>query len=341
VTRRLLSVLLAFAVASPPARAGAAPALGQVAGTVTVAGRPLAGVDVALVDLASGAILRARSASSGAFSLRLAPGEYVLTTEGAPGLMVARGPAMVPVKAGGTAVVDVELLPLAGGAPAEQGVDELRITHQPVGCLLAGEFPRIDAGIEPGSSVAQSRVYFRSALASTFYFVPMTPAEEAFTGKLPRPKVEASPIVYYIGAAAAGGVEVKTAQYSAMVVNDKAECPDGKLLAAIGGPGAVQVYSAATGAAVSPAGFAVRGLALGAGVLGVLLSSAAAAGISASVDVFNPQPPPPPPPPPTPTPTPTPSPTPRPTPTPIPTPTPTPKPTPTPCVPIPPATCFR
>src|SRR5262249_26017847 len=145
-----------------------------------------------------------------------------------------------------------------------------------------------------------------------------------FEGKLPRPKIEASPILYYIGAADALGNETKTAQFTAKVVNDKSECPDGNL-AAVGGSGSVPVFSAATGAAITPAGFAASGLAVTAGLLALLLGGAASAGIAATVNVFNPQP--------TPNPTPTPSPTPTPKPTPIPTPEPTPTPSPRPTAP--------
>ena len=56
------------------------------------------------------------------------------------------------------------------------------------------------------------------------------------------------------------------------------------------------VFSAATGAAIAPAGFAAGGLALTAGTIALIVGGAAAAGITAAVTVFNPEPEPTPPP---------------------------------------------
>jgi hypothetical protein len=147
----------------------------------------------------------------------------------------------------------------------------------------------------------------------------MTATEGVFNGKLPRPRIEASPIEYYIQATTAEFVEAQTPQVSARVV-EKAEDCEGKV-AAYGPSGPVQVFSASTGAALNPAGFAAGGIGIAAGTLALILGGAAAAGIAAAVTVFNPSPtpspspsatatphPPPPPPPPTPTPEPSPKP---------------------------------
>jgi hypothetical protein len=323
--RRFLATLLATLLAGPPVGAGSAPTLGTIHGLVTVDGRPLTGAEIALVDLKSGTIRRATSASGGRFALQLPPGDYVVTTESRSGLAISQAPSVVPVRPGETVSARIDLAAVPGPAGDTPIVSEgLSITHSPVGCLLEGEFPLLDANIEPAASVAEARLYFKSALSSGFYFVKMTAGSGNFVGKLPRPKIEASPILYYVAASTAGSAEVKTREHSAIVVKSKQSCKEA--LAAIGPGGAVQVYSAATGAAITPAGFAASGLALTAGTLALLVGSAAAAGISATVNVFNPEP--------TPSPTPTARPTPTPTPTPIPSPTPTPTPSPTspPCV---------
>jgi hypothetical protein len=334
--RQCLAALVAAVLVVPPGPLRAAPLLGRVEGIVTVEGRPLTGLQVTLVELDSGAMHRATSGRDGMYALRLAAGRYVVTTENRSGLVVGRGPALVSVSAGGTAMASLDLLGLPAPLP-EEGGGELAIDHTPVGCLIAGQYAAIDAGLAPAESVTRARVYFKSALGSGFYFVEMTAGEDGrFMGKLPRPKVEASPILYYVEAASVRG-DVKTPQYSATVVATEAECPAGALVAPIGPPGAVQVYSAATGAAITPAGFAASGIAVTVGALAALLGSAAAAGISATVNVFNPAPTPSPTP--TPSPAPTPTPTPRPTPIPSPSPIPSPRPTPTPCTsPVPPAT---
>jgi hypothetical protein len=111
----------------------------------------------------------------------------------------------------------------------------------------------------------------------------MTPAEAGFVGKLPRPKLEASPITYYIQATTTEFGENQTPQIEAIVVAEAKDCPEDKKVAAIGPPGEVTVFSAATGAAVAPVGFAAGGLAITAATLALILGGAAAIGIGAVV----------------------------------------------------------
>jgi hypothetical protein len=150
-------------------------------------------------------------------------------------------------------------------------------------------------------------VYFRANQSENWYYVEMTPSEAGFVGKLPRPKLEASPIEYYIQAATTEFGEGQSPTISAIVVNEPSDCPEDKKLAAIGPPGEVTVFSAATGAAINPVGFAAGGIALTVGTILLLVGGAAAVGIGAAVTVFNPEPPASPSPVPTPTPTPTPA----------------------------------
>jgi hypothetical protein len=358
LVRRGFAVVLAALLTAPPL--GSSASLGVVRGVVTTSGRPLSGVTVALIDVDSGRVQRTTSEASGAFEARLSPGQYVVTTEGRAGLSVGQGPGIIPVSAGQTTQARIELvavnLPqepppsLPGGAPAPAveappaSLPESNaapptdapptaapleqppatpgapvINHEPVACFVVGEFPLLDAKIEPTASVARARVYFKSALGTSYYFVEMTATEGVFYGKLPRPRIEASPIEYYIQATTAEFVEAQTPQVSARVVEKKEDC-EGKV-AAYGPSGPVQVFSAATGAALNPAGFAASGIGIAAGTLALILGGAAAAGIAAAVTVFNPSPtpspsasptatphPPPPPPPPTPTPEPSPKP---------------------------------
>jgi hypothetical protein len=100
-----------------------------------------------------------------------------------------------------------------------------------------------------------------------------------------------------------------------VVVEKKEECGDRKP-AAFGPPGEVTVFSAATGATVSPVGFAAGGAAIAIGTIALIVGGAAAAGVVGGI-ISNPSPTPPPTPTPAPTAIPTPIPTPVPTPTPI------------------------
>lgn len=328
--RELLSSLLVALLAVPPAPPPLRPA--RVAGTVTVDGRALSGIALALVEVESGAVHRATSAAGGAWGADLPPGRYVLAAEGASGLAVVRGPALLALGSGQLARADLTLalVPLAQ-QPAAGTPAKLTLEVDPVGCLLEGQHPLIRARVQPPEGAAQVQVFFRSVLASGFFYVNAALEEGVFVGKLPAPKREASPVTIFVKATSASGDSVQSPEVQAQVVGTEAECPAG--LAPVGPPGGVEVFSAATGAAVTPVGFAASGVAAAAGALALLLSGAAAAGITATV-VVTPTPRPPTPSPPI-QPTPTPSPRPRPPPTPRPTPTPQPRP------PKPPITTVR
>lgn len=343
--RRLVAAILAGLLTSPGAGVASPSTLGTVRGAVTIANRPLGGVSLAFVDIASGSVFRASSDAQGRFAAELPAGRYAVAAESGSGLAIDQAPAIVAVTAGGVAEAMVALLAQPGAAiqePAAQppaaapeqppGVPPVEapptatvINHQAIGCMVAGQFPLVDAVIEPASAVSRARVYFRSALSDTWFYVEMMPLEAGgFAGKLPRPKLEASPVTYYIQATTTTFGEAQTPEIQADVVESAEDCQD-RRMAPAGPPGEVTVFSAATGTAIAPAGFAAGGLALTAGTLAVVAGGAAAAGITAAVTVFNPEPTPPPtsgggptPPPATPAPPTTPSPSPSPEPTPPP-----------------------
>lgn len=328
--KRVVAVVVSALVAVGPL--ASAPSLGTIEGAVTVDGRALQGVPLALVEVESGDVLRTRSQGGGSFVVQVRPGRYILTTEGQAGLVVSEAPTVVSVEAGRVASTRVDLLALPSAL--FQGADDgaVSIGHDPIGCFIAGQFPLIPSVIMPAENVARARVYFRAARGTEFFYIEMAPDPSGgFTGKLPRPTLEASPITYYVEATTTDFAETRTAEIEAIVVEDELDCDD--TVAGIGPPGEVTVFSAATGTAVTPVGFAAGGLALAAGTIAIIAGGAAAAGITAATTVFNPDPTPVP----TPVPTPTPTPIPTPEPTPEPTPTPTPEPEPTP----PPATTFK
>lgn len=311
--RRILVVVLAGCLCWPVG-VTAAPSAGAVEGTVTVNGRPLSGIDLSLVSLDTGAIHTARTAADGSYSLDLAPGPYVLTGRSAAGLAVGRAPVVVKVQPGQVASANLEMVALAVPYPQEPPTapsgEGVAIQHDPVGCLVAGEFPILDATFTPAASVARARLYFKSSLAPDWYYVEMVQQPAGgFRGWMPRPQVAASPISYYIQAATTEFGENQTPEISAIVVDDESQCGDRKVAPFGQPPAGLTVFSATTGASVTiPAGFAAGGLALGAGAIALIAAGATAAGVGISQATGG-----------TPTPTPTPTPTVLP-----PTPTPTP-----------------
>jgi len=282
-----LAVLLTLAVLCPPGLL-AAPPQGTLQGNVTVDGRAVSGLELSLVDVGSGAIHRARSGAGGAYQVHLAPGSYLLAGGGRAGIAVGRGPVLVTVESGKAASADLELVSVPVPTVRDQTPAEgVAIVHQPVGCLLAGEYPVLEAAAEDSSSVMKMRIYFKSGLGTEWYFIEMEPSEGGFRGYLPRPQVTASPIAYYIEATTATFGEARTEEYSAKVVESETEC-EGLRLAPVGQPvGGLMVFSATTGAAaVLPAGFAAGGLAVGAAAMAAIVAGAGVA--VASVTDVNP-----------------------------------------------------
>jgi len=311
--RRAAASLLALLLAVPAGDLAGAPSTGTIQGVVRLEGRPLSGVTVAFIELQSGSVVRATSGGDGGFTATAPAGEYAVTTESQAGLTVGQAPVRVAVADGRVASADVELVAVASALPQEPPAEGqpsapappaegqappagpqapggvvyaettgtgAQIQFEPVTCFVAGEFPLLDADIEPIASVARARVYFKGAAGTSFYYVEMSPETGRYFGKLPRPRVEASPITYYVQSTTTEFDESQTSEIEAIVVKDKAECGDRKI-AAFGPPGAITIFSASTGASIiAPAGFAAAaatGLAVG--VVTVIAGGAAVAGI--------------------------------------------------------------
>ena len=303
--RRAVSAVLVALLFTPPVPVESAASLGTIQGMVTLGGRPLSGVAVAFIELESGSVVRATSGRDGSFHASAAPGQYAVTTESRAGLAIGKAPVRVAVVSGRQANAEIELLavasalaqdastappqqtPEAPAAPAAQVFAQTTgsgaaIGFEPVTCFVAGEFPLLDAGIEPVPTVARARVYFRAAQGSTFYYVEMTQDAGRFFGKLPRPKIEASPLTYYLQATTTEFEESQTTEIEAIVVEKKEDCGDRKV-AAFGPPGEVTVFSAASGASIAPVGFAAGGAAIALGTIALLVGGAAAAGVVGGV----------------------------------------------------------
>jgi len=184
--RRAAACLLAFLLALPAGDVGSSPSTGTIQGVVRLEGRPLSGVTVAFIELQSGSVVRATSGGDGGFTASAPAGEYAVTTESQAGLTVGQAPVRVAVTDGRVASADVDLVavasalaqeppaegqspappaesqappagPPAPGGPvfAETSGTGAQILFEPVTCFVAGEFPLLDAGIEPIASVAR------------------------------------------------------------------------------------------------------------------------------------------------------------------------------------------
>lgn len=203
------------------------------------------------------------------------------------------GAATAGAAAAGVAAAAAQAAPEAAQPPAGPVYAETTgagaaIQFSPVTCFVAGEFPLLDASIQPLASVARARVYFRSATGNSYFYVEMTEETGRYFGKLPRPTVAASPITYYIQSTTTDFEESQTREIEAIVVEKSADCGD-RVIAAFGPAGAVTVFSAATGASIAPVGFVAAASGLAVGIISLIAAGAAAAGVVGGV-VANPAP---------------------------------------------------
>jgi hypothetical protein len=149
----------------------------------------------------------------------------------------------------------------------------LQLDHNPVKCMVAGQYPQLMSGVLPQVNGTKARVYFKS-VSSDFYYVEMTYVQGQWSGRLPRPTVAASPLTYYVEAAAPGRTPTRSADYNVVVVENK--CSDDQAAAPIAAEtGPVTVFSTAAGAGM-PAGF----LGIGGVLAGTPLGGVAGGGLA-------------------------------------------------------------
>ena len=167
----------------------------------------------------------------------------------------------------------------------------LSVAATPVGCMVAGTNPQLDAGITPGEQVQVGRVYFKSVLGDAFYYVEMALQGERYVGVLPKPRLDAGPITYYVEGVGLDYSQSQSPEVQAVVVEKQEDCGD-LPVAMLGPSGPVRVFSVGGGTALPPgfsgvssvvaAGSGAAGAA-GDRTLGIIVAAAVALGIGAAV----------------------------------------------------------
>ena len=61
----------------------------------------------------------------------------------------------------------------------------LEIDHKPVGCIVVGKYPKMNACFTPAANLARARVYFRPEGVPSWYYVEMKSDQPCFAGTLP------------------------------------------------------------------------------------------------------------------------------------------------------------
>ena len=167
----------------------------------------------------------------------------------------------------------------------------LDIQHDPLGCIVAGRFPKVDACFTPADP-ARARVYFKGAEGQHWYWVAFKndetkPGQGCFSAVLPRPQKTLPHLSYYVEIADQKHEETRTADRMVDVVPDEGGCKKDLPVAGWVQNASVSV-GAAAGAPAVPAGFAAGGIVTGglsAGVIagGVVATGGAVAGGAAIV----------------------------------------------------------
>ncbi len=150
------------------------------------------------------------------------------------------------------------------------------IAHQDVGCVVAGEFPRLEACFTPAESVGKAQVQFRADEKGPWYYVDMKESGGCRSALLPKPKKDVGTFHYFIEVVDRSFTAVQKPEtapsqsYAPRVVANRRECGQGMMMA--------------TG---TPTGTVVMGVARDAG--GHVLQAAAAhsAEVQASISGFS------------------------------------------------------
>ena len=132
------------------------------------------------------------------------------------------------------------------------------IEHQPVACVAAEKFPRIDARFVPNDGIAAARIVFQSDKTDQWWSVAMKPEGPAYFGVLPKPKKSLKAFRYYVEVTDKALGTSRTPDYMTSVVGSRGEC-SGKLMASSLGSAAV-ILQGPAGVATLPLGFASSGV---------------------------------------------------------------------------------
>jgi hypothetical protein len=156
--------------------------------------------------------------------------------------------------------------------------EAVAIDHKPVGCIVVGKYPKMNACFTPAASLAQSRVYFRPEGSPSWYYVNMKSDQPCLTGILPRPskKLVGKHVEYYLEAQNKAFEPARTAEFDPIVVKSAQECKKNIPVAPFLNNATVAVFPSV------PAGFVGGGIGTAA-VVGIVGAGAAAVGTTAVV----------------------------------------------------------
>ena len=166
------------------------------------------------------------------------------------------------------------LVGLAVLAPST--VHATEIDHKAVGCVVAEQFPRLEARLNPADSVGRARVFFRTEGGPSWYAVAMKREGDVFAAALPKPKKSLKQFHYYVEVADKAAATSRTEEYATDVVPGSAGCSKGMMAGVMSA--ASILLEVPAGAVAIPVGFSSAGVVAAAGST----ATAAAGGAAAS-----------------------------------------------------------
>ena len=140
-------------------------------------------------------------------------------------------------------------------SPGALWAQAVGIVHDAPSCLLANQYPRLEACVVATAAVARVRVNFRAAGTEDWYFVEMSPEGGCYAGVLPKPSATTKKIEYYIDAADEELTEGRSADFAPIVAEDCGNLVAGGVVSS-----ATVAVGSAAGAPAIPAGFAPLGV---------------------------------------------------------------------------------
>lgn len=172
---------------------------------------------------------------------------------------------------------------------------EFGFDHAPVGCVVAGRFPRLEACAPREIEVAQARAHFRAAGSPHWYSVAMKLDQRCLVALLPKPLKATPGIQYYLEAVGPSLAPYRTPDHDAIVASGPGACGDRRIAGAVSV--ASIVVTASAGAPSVPAGFSGAGLittsagaagattagGLSGAKIGLVVGGVAAAGVGVAV----------------------------------------------------------
>jgi hypothetical protein len=111
------------------------------------------------------------------------------------------------------------------------------IAHKDVGCVVAGEFPKLEACFTPAESVGKAQVQFRADEKGPWYYVNMTEEGGCRSALLPKPKKDIATFHYFIEVVDRAFTAVQqpasapSQSYAPRVVANRRDCGQGMMMA--------------------------------------------------------------------------------------------------------------